>query len=222
VRVSIGVVLAEDNSLLRHGLVRLIGAADDIALLGSAADLPGLESLIEQHAPDVVVTDIRMPPTHSDEGIAVAARLRTERPTTGVLLLSQYAEATYALTLLSDGTARRGYLLKERVADVTELVTALRTVAAGGSVVDPKVVEALVQGRARRGDADLERLSAREREVLGQMALGHNNAAIAESLFITQRAVEKHINSIFSKLTLTEETEVHRRVKAVLLFLSDT
>jgi DNA-binding NarL/FixJ family response regulator len=219
VPVSIGVVLAEDNSLLRHGLVRLIGAADGIALLGSAADLPGLESLIEQHAPDVVVTDIRMPPSHTDEGIAVAARLRTERPATGVLLLSQYAEATYALTLLSDGTARRGYLLKERVADGDELVDAIRRVAAGGSVIDPTVVEGLVAA-TRQQPSELDTLTPRETEVLGEMAQGKSNAAIAAALVLSERAVEKHTNSIFSKLGLSEERDLNRRVSAVLVYLN--
>jgi DNA-binding NarL/FixJ family response regulator len=218
VRVSIGVVLAEDNALLRHGLVRLIGAADDITLLGSAADLPGLENLIEQHSPDVVVTDIRMPPSHSDEGIAVAARLRTERPATGVLLLSQYAEATYALSLLSDGTARRGYLLKERVADGDELVDAIRRVAAGGSVIDPTVVEGLVAAN-RQQPSELDALTPRETEVLGEMAQGKSNAAIAASLVLSERAVEKHTNSIFSKLGLSEERDLNRRVSAVLVYL---
>ena len=212
-------MLAEDNSLLRHGLVRIIGAADDIALLGSAADLPGLESLIEQHAPDVVVTDIRMPPSHTDEGIAVAARLRTERPATGVLLLSQYAEATYALTLLSDGTARRGYLLKERVADGDELVDAIRRVAAGGSVIDPTVVEGLVAA-TRQQPSELDTLTPRETEVLGEMAQGKSNAAIAAALVLSERAVEKHTNSIFSKLGLSEERDLNRRVSAVLVYLN--
>jgi len=220
VPVSIGVVLAEDNALLRHGLVRLIGAADDITLLGSAADLPGLENLIEQHSPDVVVTDIRMPPSNTDEGIAVAARLRTERPATGVLLLSQYAEATYALTLLSDGTARRGYLLKERVADGDELVDAIRRVAAGGSVIDPTVVEGLVAAN-RQQPSELDALTPRETEVLGEMAQGKSNAAIAAALVLSERAVEKHTNSIFSKLGLSEERDLNRRVSAVLVYLNN-
>ncbi|MGI5131909.1 response regulator transcription factor [Pseudonocardia sp. CA-107938] len=215
-----GVVLAEDNALLRHGLVRLIGAADDIILLGSAADLPGLEQLIEEHSPDVVVTDIRMPPAHSDEGIAVAARLRTERPGTGVLLLSQYVEATYALRLLSDGTARRGYLLKERVADGDELVDAIRRVAAGGSVIDPTVVEGLVAAN-RQQPSELDALTPRETQVLGEMAQGKSNAAIAASLVLSERAVEKHTNSIFSKLGLSEERDLNRRVSAVLVYLQN-
>jgi Response regulator containing a CheY-like receiver domain and an HTH DNA-binding domain len=220
VRVTIGVVLAEDNALLRHGLVRLIGAADDITLLGSASDLPGLEKLIEEHSPDVVVTDIRMPPSNSDEGIAVAARLRAERPEVGVLLLSQYAEADYALTLLSDGTARRGYLLKERVADGDELVDAIRRVAAGGSVIDPTVIEGLVAAN-RQQPSELDALTPRETEVLAEMAQGKSNAAIAASLVLSERAVEKHTNSIFSKLGLSEEKDLNRRVSAVLVYLQN-
>ncbi|SHK03844.1 two component transcriptional regulator, LuxR family [Pseudonocardia thermophila] len=219
-RVTIGVVLAEDNALLRHGLVRLIGAADDITLLGSASDLPGLEKLIEEHSPDVVVTDIRMPPSNSDEGIAVAARLRAERPEVGVLLLSQYAEADYALTLLSDGTARRGYLLKERVADGDELVDAIRRVAAGGSVIDPTVIEGLVAAN-RQQPSELDALTPRETEVLAEMAQGKSNAAIAASLVLSERAVEKHTNSIFSKLGLSEEKDLNRRVSAVLVYLQN-
>jgi DNA-binding NarL/FixJ family response regulator len=220
VRVTIGVVLAEDNALLRHGLVRLIGAAEDITLLGSAADLHGLDALIEQHSPDVVVTDIRMPPSNTDEGIAVAARLRKERPETGVLLLSQYAEATYALTLLSDGTARRGYLLKERVADGDELADAIRRVASGGSVIDPTVVEGLVAAN-RQQPSELDALTPRETEVLGEMAQGKSNAAIAAALVLSERAVEKHTNSIFSKLGLSEEKDLNRRVSAVLVYLQN-
>jgi len=147
--VTISVVLAEDNALLRHGLVRLVGADDDLELVGSAADLPGLRALVDEHKPQVVVTDIRMPPTNSDEGISFAADLRTSNPETGVILLSQYAEATYALKLLAEGTARRGYLLKERVADGAELNEAIHRVADGGSVIDPTVTEGLVAAQRR-------------------------------------------------------------------------
>lgn len=218
--MPIGVVLAEDNALLRHGLVRLIGAADGITLLGSASDLDGLDALIDEHTPDVVVTDIRMPPSNTDEGIAVAARLRTERPDTGVLLLSQYVEATYALALLSDGTARRGYLLKERVADGDELAEAIRRVAAGGSVIDPAVIDGLVAANRRR-PSELDALTPRETEVLGEMAQGKSNAAIAAALVLSERAVEKHTNSIFSKLGLSEERDLNRRVSAVLVYLQN-
>jgi DNA-binding NarL/FixJ family response regulator len=184
----------------------------------TAADLPGLLSLVDSATPDVVVTDIRMPPSNTDEGIRVAARLREERPDTGVVLLSQYAEATYALALLADGSARRGYLLKERVADGDELAEAVRRVAAGGSVIDPAVVEGLVA--ANRGDkSELDALTARELEVLGEMAQGKSNAAIAATLVLSERAIEKHSNSIFAKLGLTEERDLNRRVSAVLVYL---
>jgi DNA-binding NarL/FixJ family response regulator len=216
--VTIRVVLAEDNALLRHGLARLLDAADDLTLAGTAADLPALESLVDSAAPDVVITDIRMPPSNTDEGIRVAARLRESRPGTGVVLLSQYAEANYALALLADGSARRGYLLKERVADGDELAEAVRRVAAGGSVIDPTVVEGLVA--ANRGEkSELDALTARELEVLGEMAQGKSNAAIASSLVLSERAIEKHSNSIFAKLGLTEERDLNRRVSAVLVYL---
>jgi DNA-binding NarL/FixJ family response regulator len=215
------VVIAEDNALLREGLRGLISAVDDLSLVATCASLDELFTALDTHAPDVVLTDIRMPPTRSDEGLQAARHCRKHFPGTGVVLLSQFADPGYVKALLEDGAEGRGYLLKERVGDVAELVSALRTVAAGGSVVDPKVVEALVQSGSRRGNADLDRLSTREREVLGQMALGHNNAAIATSLFITQRAVEKHINSIFAKLGVGVEDQAHPRVRAVLMYLSE-
>jgi DNA-binding NarL/FixJ family response regulator len=219
--VNLRVVIAEDNALLREGLRGLISAVDDLSLVATCASLDELFTALDAQAPDVVLTDIRMPPTRSDEGLQAARHCRKHFPGTGVVLLSQFADPGYVKALLEDGADGRGYLLKERVGDVAELVSALRTVAAGGSVVDPKVVEALVQSGSRRGNADLERLSTREREVLGQMALGHNNAAIATSLFITQRAVEKHINSIFAKLGVGVEDQAHPRVRAVLMYLSE-
>jgi DNA-binding NarL/FixJ family response regulator len=218
--VSITVVLAEDNALLRHGLSRLIDSAVDLDLVGAAADLPRCLALVEEHAPDVIVTDIRMPPTHTDEGLAIAARLRTERPDTGVVLLSQYAEATYALTLLAEGSARRGYLLKERVADGDELADAIRRVAAGGSVIDPTVVEGLVAANRAR-PSKLDALTPRELEVLGEMAQGKANASIAAGLVLSERAIEKHTNSIFAKLGLSEERDLNRRVSAVLVYLQN-
>jgi DNA-binding NarL/FixJ family response regulator len=219
--MTLRVVIAEDNALLREGLRGLISAVDDLSLVATCASLDELFTALDTHAPDVVLTDIRMPPTRSDEGLQAARHCRRHFPGTGVVLLSQFADPGYVKALLEDGAEGRGYLLKERVGDVAELVSALRTVAAGGSVVDPKVVEALVQSGSRRGNADLDRLSTREREVLGQMALGRNNAAIATSLFITQRAVEKHINSIFAKLGVGVEDQAHPRVRAVLMYLSD-
>jgi len=175
---------------------------------------------IEKESPDVVVTDIRMPPTGTDEGLQVADQLRQSRPSTGVVVLSQYVESEYALALLEKGAAGRAYLLKERVSDVQQLTDAIKEVAQGGSVIDPKVVEALVAARSRAADSPLSQLTPREGEVLGQVAQGKNNAAIARALFLTERAVEKHINSIFSKLGLSEDRDIHRRVKATLVFLS--
>jgi DNA-binding NarL/FixJ family response regulator len=216
---SVRVVLAEDNALLRQGVEKLIAQQDGMDLVGTADDLPGLLALVEEVEPAVVVTDIRMPPTGTDEGIQAAAHLRAHRPDIGVVVLSQYANPEYALALLSDGSARRAYLLKESIAGVDELVTAIRTVAEGGSVVDPAVVDALVGASTPRRPSDLDRLTSRETETLAQMAQGKNNAAIAASLFLSERAVEKHTNAIFSKLGLTEEEDVNRRVKAVLIYL---
>jgi DNA-binding NarL/FixJ family response regulator len=169
----------------------------------------------------VVLTDIRMPPTNTTEGIDAARRIRSEHPEVGVVVLSQYTEEDYAYELLKDGAAGLGYLLKERVADVEELVRALEEVSKGGSVLDPKVVEALVARKDRLANSPMAHLTEREREVLAQMAQGKNNAAIARSLFLTERAVEKHINSLFHKLGLSEEEDVHRRVMAVLAFLRE-
>ena len=178
-------------------------------------------SLIEATEPDLVVTDIRMPPTGTDEGIQIAAWLREGRPHVGVVVLSQYVEPAYALALLEGGSEGRAYLLKERVSDVDELLAAIREVAAGGSVIDAKVVESLVSIK-RPHATDVDRLTPREREILGEMAQGKSNAAIASALVLSTRAVEKHTNSIFSKLGLSEEVDVNRRVKAVLLYLADS
>jgi DNA-binding NarL/FixJ family response regulator len=219
--VPIRVVLAEDSALLRQGLVQLVERAAGLELVGAAADLPGLWDLVAAQQPDVVVTDIRMPPTGTDEGIRVAARLREERPDVGVVVLSQHADAAYALALLDGGSQGRAYLLKERIADVDELVAAIHEVAAGGSVIDPAVVERLVTASRTRRPTELDRLTPREREVLGEMAQGKSNAAIAASLVLSERAVEKHTNNIFAKLGLTEEPDVNRRVKAVLVHLHE-
>jgi DNA-binding NarL/FixJ family response regulator len=218
--MTIRVVFAEDNALLREGVARLVEAQEDLELAGVAGDLPSLLDLVEQAKPDVVVTDIRMPPTGTDEGIRAAATLREDHPDVGVVVLSQYASPGYALDLLSGGSEGRAYLLKERVSDVDELVDAIRQVAEGGSVIDPKVVEELVSATATRPKSDLDRLTPRETEILHEMATGKSNAAIAETLVLSERAVEKHTNSIFSKLGLSEERNVNRRVKAVLLYLS--
>ena len=217
--MAIRVVLAEDNTLLREGVARLLERAEGIELVGTAVDRPSVEALIEAEAPDVVVTDIRMPPTGTDEGIQIAAALRAERPEVGVVVLSQHADPAYALALLDGGSERRAYLLKERVSEVDELVAAIREVAAGGSVIDAKVVESLVSSR-RPATSDVDRLTPREREILAEMAQGKSNAAIATTLVLSTRAVEKHTNSIFSKLGLSEELDMNRRVKAVLLYLA--
>ena len=218
--MTIRVVFAEDNALLREGVARLVDAQENLELAGVAEDLPSLLDLVESAKPDVVVTDIRMPPSGTDEGIRAAATLRQDHPEVGVVVLSQYASPSYALDLLSGGSEGRAYLLKERVSDIDELVDAIRQVADGGSVIDPKVVEELVSATATRPKSDLDRLTPRETEILHEMATGKSNAAIAETLILSERAVEKHTNSIFSKLGLSEERNVNRRVKAVLLYLS--
>ena len=219
--MPIRVAIAEDNALLRDGLARLISSTADFELVGTAASYDELLALVDDAEPDVVVTDIRMPPTGTDEGIRAAAALRVSHPKIGVIVLSQYVSPAYALALLSQGSERRGYLLKDRVADVDDLVDAIRVVHDGGAVIDPKVVEQLVASSSRRVKAPLDFLTPREREVLGEMAQGKSNAAVAASLVLSERAVEKHINSIFSKLHLTEERDVNRRVAAVLLYLTE-
>jgi DNA-binding NarL/FixJ family response regulator len=216
------VVFAEDNYLVREGTAALLSASGEVELVSLASTYDELMAAVEREHPEAVLTDIRMPPTSTTEGIDAARKIRADHPEIGVVVLSQYAEEEYAYELLKDGAAGLGYLLKERVADLDELVRALTEVARGGSVLDPKVVESLVARKDRAAHSPLAQLTEREREVLGQMAQGKNNAAIAKSLFLTERAVEKHINSLFHKLDLTEETEVHRRVMAVLAFLRDT
>ncbi len=218
--MALRVVLAEDNVLLREGVSQLLEREEDLRLVGVAGDLPGLLQLIDGEKPDVVVTDIRMPPTGTDEGIQAANHVRGAHPSIGVVVLSQYANPSYALALLSQGSEGRAYLLKERVADVQELLAAIREVAAGGSVIDPKVVDALVTATGRRTPSDLDRLTPRETEILAEMAQGKSNAAIAATLVLREGAVEKHSNSIFSKLGLSEERQVNRRVKAVLVYLA--
>jgi DNA-binding NarL/FixJ family response regulator len=219
---KIRVVLAEDHVLLREGISRLVAANTDMELVGTAGDLPGLLTLSERERPDVVVTDIRMPPTGSDEGIQAAAWIREHLPGTGVVVLSQYVQPAYAIALLERGSAGRAYLLKERISDVDELAAAIRAVAAGGSVIDPAVVDQLVQSHTHDYQLGLATLTSRELEILAGMAQGKSNAAIAAALFVTERAVEKHTNSIFAKLNLSEERDVNRRVKAVLMYLNQT
>jgi DNA-binding NarL/FixJ family response regulator len=219
--MPIRVVIAEDSYLVREGVVRLLETSDDVEVVATAEDYDTLLSATDEHAPDVVLTDIRMPPTGTDEGVRAAAELRDRHPEIGVVVLSQFVEPGYALALLEHGSSGRAYLLKERVSDIDQLLRAVREVAGGGSVIDPRVVEALVEARARRPDSPIDRLTPREREVLAEMAQGRNNAGVASALGLSERAVEKHINSVFSKLGLSEEPDVHRRVKAVLLYLAE-
>jgi DNA-binding NarL/FixJ family response regulator len=219
--MAIRVAIAEDSLLVREGLQQVLGAHPGIEVVASCEDLPSLLEAIETAAPDVVLTDIRMPPSKTDEGIQVAVGLRQSHPHMGVVVLSQYTDPRYALALLETGSDRRGYLLKERVHDRAQLVSVIESVAAGGSVIDPKVVEGLVAAKARAERSRVAELTPREQDVLAQIAQGKSNAAIAESLVLTKRAVEKHINSIFLKLGLSETEEVSKRVKATLLFLAD-
>jgi len=219
--VAIRLVLAEDNYLVREGVRRLIETDDDLELAAVCEDYDSLLAAVEREKPDVVLTDIRMPPTGTDEGVRAAEVLRTSHPSVGVVVLSQFVDPAYALALFDGGSEGRAYLLKERVSDIDQLKRAIEEVASGGSVIDPKVVEALVAARSRAAESPVGRLTPREKEILAEMASGKNNAGIAGALVLTERAVEKHINSIFSKLGLSEEPAVHRRVKAVLLFLAD-
>jgi DNA-binding NarL/FixJ family response regulator len=218
--MAIRVILGEDNYLAREGIRRVLEQADDIDLVATCGDLEGLLAAVEQVRPDVVLTDIRMPPSNTDEGIRLATALRSSHPDIGVVVLSQHAEAAYATALLEEGSDRRAYLLKDRVKDRAELSRAVRAVADGGSVVDPAVVERLLNSRRRREDAGLDTLTPRELEILGMIAEGRSNAAIADSLVVTKRAVERHINSIFTKLDLGDSEDVSRRVKAALLYLA--
>jgi DNA-binding NarL/FixJ family response regulator len=220
--VPIRLVLADDHYLVREGVRRLLETRPDIEVTAVCGDLDSLLAAVDKERPDVVVTDIRMPPGDTDEGIQAAERLRETNPEIGVVVLSQYASPDYVLALLEGGSGRRAYLLKERVKDLEQLAGAIHAVAEGGSVIDPKVVEALVAENARAEESPLNQLTPRERDVLRGMAEGKNNAAIADALFLTERSVEKVIHSIFLKLGLTWEAAVHKRVKAVLLYLAES
>jgi len=218
--MTIRLVLAEDNYLVREGLARLLESQEGLELVATCGDLDELLATVEAEKPDVVVTDIRMPPTGTDEGVRAANELRSRAPGIGVVVLSQYVEPGYALALLEHGSEGRAYLLKERVSDIGQLRQAIDDVARGGSVIDPKVVEVLVEARTRGHESPLRFLTPREREVLAEMAAGKSNAAIAESLVLTKRAVEKHVGAIFQKLLLEDDEVVSRRVTAVLLYLA--
>src|SRR5438270_411726 len=219
--VPIRVVLADDNFIVREGMRERLETVDEVQVVATCSDFNSLQAAVEREHPDVVLTDIRMPPTNTDEGIRIAESLRASAPSIGVVVLSQYADAEYALALLDKGAGGRAYLLKERVSDLDQLVNAIREVARGGSVVDPKVIENLLAARSRSKPSVLADLTPREREVLAGVAEGKNNGAIAAGLHLTGGAVEKHISSIFSKLGLSEENDVHRRVKATLIYLAE-
>jgi DNA-binding NarL/FixJ family response regulator len=215
------VVLADDSYLVREALEHVLAEADGVEVVATCGDLPSLREAIEEQRPDVVVTDIRMPPSETDEGLQVAAELRETHPEIGVVVLSQYADPSYSVALLDRGSDRRAYLLKERIQHRGQLTAAIGAVANGGSLIDPKVVEMLVEAQTRAERSPLTELTPRELEILSFVACGHDNQAIADELVLTKRAVEKHINAIFLKLGLTYATDISRRVKAALIFLAE-
>jgi DNA-binding NarL/FixJ family response regulator len=219
--MAIRVVVGEDSVVIREGIERMLERSDDIEVVATCADAATLRAAIAEQRPDVVLTDIRMPPTGTDEGIRVAVELRESAPTVGVVVLSQHVEPAYAIALLEGGSAGRAYLLKDRLRDSTVLTRAIREVAGGGSLVDPVVVDQLVAARAQRENSPLRELTARELQILAMIAEGRSNAAIADELVVTKRAVERHINAIFPKLGLRDDEDVSRRVKAALLYLAD-
>ncbi len=220
--MALRVLLADDNYLVREGLSALLSEADGLEVVGAVADPEALLAQVAAEQPDAVLTDIRMPPTFTAEGIEAARRIRAEHPSIGVVVLSQYVEGDDPYELLKDGVAGVGYLLKERVSDLDELVRALTEVARGGSVLDPRVVEGLMARTAGGPRSPLQELTEREQEVLAAMATGKTNGSIARSLYMSERAVEKHIGAVFTKLGLGEEADVNRRVVAVLTYLDAT
>jgi DNA-binding NarL/FixJ family response regulator len=217
--MDVRVIFADDNYLVREGVAGLLGRTEGIDLVETVADPVALHRAVAEHHPDAVLTDIRMPPTFTNEGIESAKRIRAEHPSTGVVVLSQHVEEDYAFELLADGVAGLGYLLKERVSQVDDLVRALQDVSRGGSALDPKVVEALMDRKTREASSPLLGLTPRELEVLQELAAGRSNSATAKRLFMSERAVEKHVGAVFQKLGLVTESEVNRRVTAVLAFL---
>lgn len=220
--MTVSLVLAEDSYIVREGIRMLLEQATGYQLVEVCEDLDELLAAVERHQPDVVITDIRMPPTRTNEGIRAARSIRRLHPQTGVVVLSQYIEPEYALDLFAEGAAGLAYLLKERLGDIEQLLDAVEQVRAGRSVIDSRVVDVLVQARFSRKESKLARLTDREREVLADLAKGLSNAGIAEKLFLSERAVEKHINSIFTKLDLAQESDTNRRVRAVLLYLAES
>jgi len=220
--MTVRVVFADDNYLVREGVAGILNEAAEVELLDAVADPVALLAAVATHRPDAVLTDIRMPPSFTTEGIDAAKRIRAEFPTTGVVVLSQYVEEQYAFDLLSDGVAGLGYLLKERVTEVDDLVRALYDVSRGGSVLDPRIVEGLMARKSADTTTVLSMLTERELEVLRELARGRSNAATAKALFMSERAVEKHVGSVFTKLGIVHESDVNRRVMAVLAFLEAT
>jgi DNA-binding NarL/FixJ family response regulator len=221
--MALRIIVAEDDLLVREGIIRLLSTAPDLDVVASCGDYDEAVAAVEREDPDVVLTDIRMPPTRSDEGIRLARHLRASHPTTGVVVVSQFSEPEQVLGLFEAGSDRRAYLLKERISDRVALVSAIRSVAAGGSSVDPKIVDVLVFVRSGDGlSSRLDELTPREREVLAEIAQGKSNSLIADDLFLTKRSVEKHVNSIFLKLGLGDADDISKRVKAALIFLAET
>lgn len=219
--MSLRIVLADDSLIVREGVRGMLDSQPGLEVVGTCADLDSLLTAVAELAPDVVVTDVRMPPTHSDEGIRAAAQLRASNPGVGVVVLSQYADPEYALKLLEHGSGGRAYLVKDAVGDPKQLAGAVRAVAIGSSVVDPAVVETLVAARTAPRASPLAMLTDRERTVLAQIAQGKSNAAAGAALYLSERAVEKHINTLFAKLGLAAEPDTNRRVKAVLIYLAE-
>jgi DNA-binding NarL/FixJ family response regulator len=218
--MTLRIVVAEDNLLVREGIVRLLTATSDLEVVASCGDYDAVVAAVEQHDPDVVLTDIRMPPTSTDEGVRLARALRQSHPKTGVVVVSQYSESEQVLGVFEGGSDRRAYLLKERIHDRTALVSAIRAVAAGESSIDPRIVDVLVSVRSGGAGSRLHELTARELEVLAEIAQGKSNSVIANDLFLTKRSIEKHINSIFLKLGLADD--VSKRVQAALIYLVET
>jgi DNA-binding NarL/FixJ family response regulator len=219
--MTLRVILAEDNLIAREGVTRVLEGAEDIELVATCADAATLRATIDEIHVDVVLTDIRMPPSGTDEGIRIAEELRTSHPDIGVVVLSHYAEPAYALALFAAGSERRAYLLKDHLKYRGELGNAIRAVAAGGSVVDARVVEKLLHRQTRREGSRIDTLTPREREILALIAEGHSNGAVADALVVTKRAVEHHVNNIFLKLDLGEPKDVSRRVKAAMTLLAE-
>jgi len=220
--MALRIVVAEDNLLVREGILRLLSSAADLEIVRAVDNYDAVVAAIGEENPDVVLSDIRMPPTSSDEGIRLARELRTSHPHIGVVVVSQYSEPAHVLDLFEQGSDGRAYLLKERLNDRATLLSAIRAVAAGEASIDSKVIDVLIFARSGATNSRLAELTPREREVLGEIAQGKSNAVIADELFLTKRSVEKHVNSIFLKLSLGSADDVSKRVKATLIFLAET